>query len=455
MNEQSIAKRLTTKSLQHYVLAFMLIAGAFVTSYLLQIHHLKESDASAYIINISGMQRMLSQRISLLSHEAIQATPAERTEFANELRVATQKMQTNLDQLEAYVDTHIDTSSIAKELHSAYHEKSGVGEHVRNYLSIANELKPHTNTNEVTNILHRLKTSLSDGLLQKLNETVKLHQLYAEQQIDDFRNLEFFIMLTGIGLLILEAIFIFSPMIQQIHSTALSLEESNGELIEFSYRISHDVRAPLISARGLVELASRQVIHEKTPERALKTLSYAEESLTKLDKLTIDIIELTKNKLLRVKFEPVDIEQLVMEAYEGVSHLPNAADVHFELVQHIPQNIHTVPLLLKQSLENLFSNAIKYADMSKPTPTITCIAEHKGDSYILHIRDNGLGIAEQHRAKIFKMFQRFHPRTAFGSGLGLYLVKKNVTLLQGTIEYKPLDEGSEFILTLPSLPTVV
>ena len=66
------------------------------------------------------------------------------------------------------------------------------------------------------------------------------------------------------------------------------------------------------------------------------------------------------------------------------------------------------------------------------------------------VRDNGLGIDEKYRDKVFGMFQRFHPKVSFGSGLGLYIVLQNVKAIEGEIVYKPLEQGSEFIVTFPS-----
>ncbi len=76
-------------------------------------------------------------------------------------------------------------------------------------------------------------------------------------------------------------------------------------------------------------------------------------------------------------------------------------------------------------IENLISNAIKYQDPKKERPFIKLLT-HKTDKndFVLEVHDNGLGIPKENQKKLFLMFQRFHPKTSFGSGLGLYMTIK-------------------------------
>ena len=101
-------------------------------------------------------------------------------------------------------------------------------------------------------------------------------------------------------------------------------------------------------------------------------------------------------------------------------------------------------------VENLLSNAIKYQDTSKDKSEIHISTERKGKDLVLTIEDNGLGIPERSQEKLFMMFKRFHPKTAFGSGLGLYMVKKSVDKMGGAIAYQNTGGGSQFTITLPT-----
>jgi signal transduction histidine kinase len=101
-------------------------------------------------------------------------------------------------------------------------------------------------------------------------------------------------------------------------------------------------------------------------------------------------------------------------------------------------------------LENLISNAIKYQDLTNPIPKVTVgLAQNQGYCTI-SVTDNGLGIPESNRENVFAMFRRFHPETSFGSGLGLYMIKKAAERLRGTVEYRPEEPGSTFLVTFPT-----
>lgn len=100
-------------------------------------------------------------------------------------------------------------------------------------------------------------------------------------------------------------------------------------------------------------------------------------------------------------------------------------------------------------LENLISNAIKYQDTKRQTSYIKISTYNDGNSFVLEVEDNGLGIPEEQQDSLFTMFKRFHPRTAFGSGLGLYLMKKSADVLGGKVTFQSLEEGSIFRLNIP------
>ena len=109
-------------------------------------------------------------------------------------------------------------------------------------------------------------------------------------------------------------------------------------------------------------------------------------------------------------------------------------------------------LYLQQIIENLLSNAIKYSNSSvtNASPQVSVSLEQHANQFTLIIDDNGIGIPEQCREKVFGMFMRFHPKVANGSGLGLYLTKQNAMAMGGNLAYEPLAPGSRFIVTFQS-----
>ena len=97
----------------------------------------------------------------------------------------------------------------------------------------------------------------------------------------------------------------------------------------------------------------------------------------------------------------------------------------------------------------MLSNAIKYQDINKTHSFIKITSYQEQNHVVFEVRDNGLGVPKNQQENMFKMFKRFHPRTSFGSGLGLYMMKKSADVLKGNIYYKDTGDGSVFKLKLP------
>ena len=228
-----------------------------------------------------------------------------------------------------------------------------------------------------------------------------------------------------------------------------ALLQSNAELEEFAYRVSHDLRAPLSSS---IRLADHTVkaINEGKIGVATDSLHHIKTSLARLEVLLCDILTLTKTKNEEEEDQLINVTDIINHALNNFMHMEN-----FDRLEIIKDIDHDEPILSKKSritliIENLISNAIKYQDVSEETPFIK-ISFHKSlKGYIFEVMDNGLGIPKDQQANMFKMFKRFHAKTSFGTGLGLYMIKKSTDILNGKIEYTPHLEGSKFKVTLPA-----
>jgi signal transduction histidine kinase len=104
---------------------------------------------------------------------------------------------------------------------------------------------------------------------------------------------------------------------------------------------------------------------------------------------------------------------------------------------------------LRLIVENLISNAIRYADPGKTERFVETSLVDLGKEIELRVRDNGVGIPAECHAQVFGMFRRFHPQRAEGSGLGLALVKKEVLRLGGAIDFESSPAGTMFCVRLP------
>jgi signal transduction histidine kinase len=175
----------------------------------------------------------------------------------------------------------------------------------------------------------------------------------------------------------------------------------------------------------------------------------ADKSLRKLEILIRDILKLTEMKNKEEDVQEIDIHEMVESVFNSFSQLEG-----FEAIEKLVEVDHQQPLVTKKTrvnmiLENLLSNSIKYYDPDVSSPRITVKTYIDDQNFILDVSDNGLGIPEDQKHKLFKMFNRFHPRVAFGSGLGLYLMKKSAEFLGGEIHYIDQPKGARFQLSIP------
>ncbi len=233
-----------------------------------------------------------------------------------------------------------------------------------------------------------------------------------------------------------------------------ALEERNEELVKinaeldrFVYSASHDLRAPISSLLGLVEIARM----EKDPQSLERLLDLKKKSLLRLDQFIKDIVDHSRNTRLQVEVEPVHFESLVNSALEQLQFMDNMERIWRVVEVKQTGTFYSAISRLNIIFNNLLSNAIKYADMSKENPMLEVRVTADDQQATITIADNGEGIPEESLPKIFDMFYRASTK-GVGSGLGLYIVKEAVDKIQGTIQVKSEPgKGTEFTLSIPSL----
>lgn len=223
------------------------------------------------------------------------------------------------------------------------------------------------------------------------------------------------------------------------------LLKTNHELDHFVYSTSHNLRAPLTSILGILNLIKNY------PQGAdfHTYLHLIEKSVTKLDETIQEITDYSRNTRVEVSLEPVNFEAIIEEAIESLSFLEQAEKINITYRTLGDSRFLSDSSRLKMIFTNLISNAIKYAKPEEEGPSIFILVEQQEEGVIIRIKDNGIGIAKEHQEKIFNMFFRASSKST-GSGLGLYIVKEAVHKLGGTIRVESkLGEGTEFIIFLP------
>lgn len=223
-----------------------------------------------------------------------------------------------------------------------------------------------------------------------------------------------------------------------------SLIIANRELDKFVYSASHDLRSPISSLKGLIN-----IIKDEDDLPQIKSyLDLMTEILEKQDQFIKDIIDYSRNKKAQISIETVSIESIVDEAIFQNKFLQESKRI--AVFKSIDINfIVSDALKLKIIINNLYTNCIKYYDETKIKPSIAINAYDEKHEHIIVIEDNGIGIKKEFLAKIFDMFFVTNNNNK-GSGLGLYLVKEAVDYLKGTIKVKSeINVGTQFIITLP------
>ncbi len=224
------------------------------------------------------------------------------------------------------------------------------------------------------------------------------------------------------------------------------LKKINQELDRFVYSTSHDLRAPLTSVMGLIDLA-KEYINE--PEEMTNFLGMMESSVTKLDNVIRSILDYSKNNRSELKFEKIDIKSVYDEIMDGVSYLKGINQIKFNVSIDDSVDFYSDKIRLAAVLRNLQTNAIKYSKHQSGSFvnfTFECI----GEVGRFTIQDNGPGIPKNKQQAVFEMFFR-DSLDSDGSGLGLYIVKQNVERLEGTISLESeKNEGCTFVVEIPN-----
>lgn len=226
------------------------------------------------------------------------------------------------------------------------------------------------------------------------------------------------------------------------------LREANEELEEFAYRTSHDLRSPIVSSIGLLNLVV-SLISEKDYDTALASAEHAKESLIKQENLIQDIMNLTKIKNIHEDNVKIDLEEIITDSLRDLAYMDNFDRLEIKYDFKHKSTIISQHGRVQMIVENLISNAIKYQDLDKEKSFINIRSFEEDGYFFIEIKDNGIGIPENYTKELFQMFKRFHPTVSFGSGLGMYMVKKSADKIQGDITYTAWDEGSIFTLKLP------
>lgn len=222
------------------------------------------------------------------------------------------------------------------------------------------------------------------------------------------------------------------------------LQKVNSELDNFVYRVSHDLRSPLLSIKGLISLVDYTQVQ---PAGLVEYIKLIDSSASRMDHSIQDILEYSRNSRLEVKLEEVDIKEMVTEIFNDTKY---ATDSNIDLIYEstIENVIITDKFRISALLKNLIGNSIKYKNKNQES-FVKFTMTKKNKMIGIKIVDNGQGIDKENMPRVFEMFYRGCSNSV-GSGLGLYIGKEIVEKLNGTISLKSKKTlGTEINIKLP------
>lgn len=246
------------------------------------------------------------------------------------------------------------------------------------------------------------------------------------------------------------------------------LAQKNQETEAFVYIVSHDIRAPLVNLQGFakeLEMSCRELSEqlrgaplpadlEKRVAAILQedmgaSLRYVSAGASKLERLIEALLRLSRSGREQYRSEDVDVNALVEATMSTLRKSIDSSGASVSVARTLPKAFGD-RTAIEQVFSNLITNATHYLQPGRPG--VIEIGGEAGDSMSTYwVRDNGVGMGESARSRLFQVFQRFHPDMAPGEGMGLAIVKRVVERHRGQISAESEEgAGTTFRFSLPA-----
>jgi signal transduction histidine kinase len=224
----------------------------------------------------------------------------------------------------------------------------------------------------------------------------------------------------------------------KVEERTSELREAYRELDTFFYRASHDFRRPLTTFLGLVEVANITV----KDTAALELFDKVKETATNLDKMLLKLQSISDLGSQQLQFQEAHVPDIFQQILESLRSQIEEKEIRTFTSCILPYPFYSYPAMIHMVIENLVENSISFCRYEKAY--IKLKAYQQNNRIFIEVEDNGDGIASRYHEKIFEMYFRGNERSK-GNGLGLYIVKKAVEKLNGSIEFtSAVDQGTVF-----------
>ncbi|UII22372.1 sensor histidine kinase [Fulvivirga ligni] len=227
-----------------------------------------------------------------------------------------------------------------------------------------------------------------------------------------------------------------------------NLLKINNELETLMYRISHDLKGPVASIKGLINIGMKDFEEKVEVQLLMKML---DNSTQMLNNTLNELLNITRIKQGQVNPDPFIINDLINDVLTGLKYSEGFDNIKIEMEIEPNVRVITDRRLMRSVLQNLLENAVKYRRRDVDNGYIHISLLHENNTTIIQIEDNGQGIPKKFQKHIFEMFYRAN-ETSQGSGLGLYIVKSALDKINGAITLNSdKNKGSTFTVKIPDL----
>ncbi|KAB2970471.1 ATP-binding protein [Zoogloea sp.] len=240
---------------------------------------------------------------------------------------------------------------------------------------------------------------------------------------------------------------------ERVHRRTEELEHSNRELLNFSYSVSHDLRAPLRAINGFSH-ALEEDYGQKLDDTGREYLARLRKASLRMGELIDELQKLASVSRHTLRVEQTDVSAIAQDILDDLAAVSGGRHVQAHVEPGLTADAD--PTLIRNALENLLGNAWKFTRDSHP-PIIHVGGRPHGAEKLFYVTDNGIGFDMEHANKLFQPFQQLHKREGFeGSGIGLASVRRIIERHGGTIwaESSP-GAGTTMFFTLPRSPALV